>query len=117
MPVTEDLSEEDFFVLHVEELPRPSDLTPPSNPPCWHVLRERVCLSLMARTKGGAEGSISSGGGANNKQRSQLRKESAIHKRLEIKYHKIWHDKTQIKSRPSDMQARSTTGMNCGRES
>jgi hypothetical protein len=45
---------------------------------CWHVLQERVCLSLMERTKGGAEGSISAGGGANNRQRSQLRKESTV---------------------------------------
>jgi hypothetical protein len=68
----------------------------------------------MARTKGGAEGSVSSGGGANNKKRSQLIKESALQKRLEIKSQKIWRDTTQIKSRSSDLQARSTIGMNCG---
>jgi hypothetical protein len=39
----------------------------------------------MARTKGGEEGSVRSGGGANNKKRSQLRKESAIHKIMKIK--------------------------------
>jgi hypothetical protein len=52
---------------------------------CWHVLQERVCLSLMERTEGRAEGSVRSGGGENNKKRSQLRKESAVQKRMEIK--------------------------------
>jgi hypothetical protein len=33
MVVTEDLSEEDVVVPHVEELQLPSDLTPPSDPP------------------------------------------------------------------------------------
>jgi len=33
MAVTEDISEEDVVVLPVEELPPPSDLTPPSDPP------------------------------------------------------------------------------------
>jgi len=68
----------------------------------------------MARTKGGAEGSVSSVGGANNKQRSQLRKESVVQKRMYIKAQKRWRDKTQIKSRPSDLEARSMAGMNCG---
>jgi hypothetical protein len=61
---------------------------------CWHVLQERVCLSLMERIEGGVEGSVILGGGANIKQRSQLRKESTVHKRLQIKAQKRWCDKT-----------------------
>jgi len=40
---------------------------------------------LIARTKGGVEGSISLGGGANNMQRSQLIKECTIHNQMGIK--------------------------------
>jgi hypothetical protein len=38
----------------------------------------RVCLSLMERKEGEAEGSIRSGGGVNNTHKSNLRRDSTL---------------------------------------
>jgi hypothetical protein len=43
---------------------------------CWHVLQERVCLSLMERTEGGAEGRKISGELMNEDQK--LRRDGTI---------------------------------------
>jgi hypothetical protein len=46
--------------------------------PCVGMFTGRVCFSLMARTEGGAEGSVSSGGGVNSMQKSKLRRDNAL---------------------------------------